>query len=115
MGLFTKKHRESTFGSALGQPHTAAAASTSARGHQEPEQSKLHRAAASGHLAWLRQWRWWIKVWGVDRRDSENRTPLHLACANGHTAVVNFLLGLHCELNPVDNFMKTPLMRVSEL
>ncbi|XP_071585507.1 ankyrin repeat domain-containing protein 7-like [Heliangelus exortis] len=115
MGLFTKKRQESTSGSARGQPHAAAAASTSASGHHEPEQSKLHREAARGHLTWLRQWRWWIKVWGVDRRDSENRTALHLACANGHTAVVNFLLGLNCEVNPVDDFMKTPLMTAVEV
>ncbi|XP_030324513.1 putative ankyrin repeat domain-containing protein 30B-like [Calypte anna] len=85
--------------------------------HQRPWASgaRAEQAAPRGCLAWLRQWRWWIKVWGVDRRDSENRTPLHLACANGHTAVVNFLLGLNCKLNPVDNFMKTPLMRAVEV
>ncbi|XP_065685272.2 uncharacterized protein [Patagioenas fasciata] len=38
------------------------------------------------------------------------RTPLHLACANGHADVVHFLAGKKCKLNPHGMFKKTPLM-----
>ncbi|XP_065484043.1 ankyrin repeat domain-containing protein 20B-like [Caloenas nicobarica] len=39
-----------------------------------------------------------------------SRTPLHLACANGHADVVRFLAGKKCKLNPRGMFKKTPLM-----
>ncbi|KAK2534943.1 hypothetical protein Q9233_003855 [Columba guinea] len=39
-----------------------------------------------------------------------SRTPLHLACANGHADVVRFLAGKQCQLNPHGMFEKTPLM-----
>ncbi|XP_071660170.1 uncharacterized protein [Patagioenas fasciata] len=38
------------------------------------------------------------------------RTPLHLACANGHADVVRFLAGKKCKLNPHGMYKKTPLM-----
>ncbi|XP_064909556.1 ankyrin repeat domain-containing protein 7-like [Columba livia] len=41
-----------------------------------------------------------------------SRTPLHLACANGHADVVRFLAGKKCKLNPRGMFKKTPLMLV---
>ncbi|KFV41479.1 Ankyrin repeat domain-containing protein 7, partial [Tyto alba] len=43
-----------------------------------------------------------------------SRTPLHLACANGHAAVVRFLAGKKCKLNPCDSFQKSPLMKAVE-
>ncbi|XP_071660273.1 uncharacterized protein [Patagioenas fasciata] len=39
-----------------------------------------------------------------------SRTPLHLACANGHADVVRFLAGKKCKLNPHGMYKKTPLM-----
>ncbi|XP_065486325.1 ankyrin repeat domain-containing protein 26-like [Caloenas nicobarica] len=39
-----------------------------------------------------------------------SRTPLHLACANGHADVIQFLAGKKCQLNPHGMFKKTPLM-----
>ncbi|KAK2544259.1 POTE ankyrin domain family member B2-like protein [Columba livia] len=39
-----------------------------------------------------------------------SRTPLHLACANGHADVVRFLAGKKCNLNPRGMYKKTPLM-----
>ncbi|KAK2534989.1 hypothetical protein Q9233_003901 [Columba guinea] len=39
-----------------------------------------------------------------------SRTPLHLACANGHADVVRFLAGKKCKLNPRGMYKKTPLM-----
>ncbi|XP_064899030.1 ankyrin repeat domain-containing protein 20B-like [Columba livia] len=43
-----------------------------------------------------------------------SRTPLHLACANGHADVVRFLAGKRCQLNPHGMFEKTPLMLAVE-
>ncbi|NXN65078.1 ANKR7 protein, partial [Himantopus himantopus] len=40
-----------------------------------------------------------------------SRAPLHLACANGHEGVIRFLEGKKCQLNPCDNFGKSPLMK----
>ncbi|XP_065691219.2 uncharacterized protein [Patagioenas fasciata] len=39
-----------------------------------------------------------------------SRTPLHLACANGHADVVRFMAGKKCKLNPHGMYKKTPLM-----
>lgn len=41
-----------------------------------------------------------------------SRTPLHLACINGHADVVQFLVKKKCKLNPCDKLNKTPLMKV---
>ncbi|XP_071620750.1 ankyrin repeat domain-containing protein 18A-like [Heliangelus exortis] len=91
MGLFNKKQKLPRSGSAPGQPRAAAAAGTGAPEPQQQGLGRVHRAAACGHLAWLRRWRWWIEIWGIDCHDRQNRTPLHLASANGHTEVVTFL------------------------
>uniref|UniRef100_A0A663N219 Uncharacterized protein n=1 Tax=Athene cunicularia TaxID=194338 RepID=A0A663N219_ATHCN len=103
--------QESPSGSTLRQP---CASATSAYELQEKDLGKLHRMAARGDLAWLRRWRWWLKRVGFDKQDKENRTPLHLACANGHADVVRFLVQENCQLNLVDNFGRSPLMKVSE-
>ncbi|XP_071588495.1 POTE ankyrin domain family member B-like [Heliangelus exortis] len=108
---FSRKRRVSRSVSAPGQPCGAAAAGTGAPEPQQQGLGRLHRAAARGHLAWLRRWRRWMEIWGIDRRDRENRTPLHLASANGHTEVVRFLVRHRCRLDAADNFGRTPLMR----
>uniref|UniRef100_A0A8C8BG79 Uncharacterized protein n=1 Tax=Otus sunia TaxID=257818 RepID=A0A8C8BG79_9STRI len=77
---------------------------------QEKDLGRLHRMAARGDLAWLRRWRWWLKRVDIDRQDKEKRTPLHLACANGHADVVRFLVQENCQLNLADNFKRSPLM-----
>ena len=41
------------------------------------------------------------------------RTPLHLACAAGHAAVVQELLEWNAKTNVGDGQTKTPLMKVS--
>ncbi|NXO09110.1 ANKR7 protein, partial [Oriolus oriolus] len=43
-----------------------------------------------------------------------SRTPLHLACMNGHADVVQFLVGKKCKLNPCDKFDQSPLMKAVE-
>ncbi|KFQ13840.1 Ankyrin repeat domain-containing protein 7, partial [Leptosomus discolor] len=43
-----------------------------------------------------------------------SRTPLHLACGNGHTGVVRFLARKKCQLNPHDCFQKSPLVKAVE-
>ncbi|XP_009462288.1 PREDICTED: ankyrin repeat domain-containing protein 18B-like [Nipponia nippon] len=74
---------------------------------------ELHSAAASGDLARLRR-RWWWKRLRINWRDAKKQTPLHLACANGHTDVVRFLVEKKCHLNPRDSFKKSPLMKAVE-
>ncbi|XP_067173615.1 ankyrin repeat domain-containing protein 7-like [Apteryx mantelli] len=77
---------------------------------REKQLGKLHRAAASGDLARVRR-PWWLRRLGIDRRDKAKRTPLHLACANGHSEVVSYLVGNKCKLDPRDNFKRSPLMK----
>ncbi|XP_015270799.1 PREDICTED: ankyrin repeat domain-containing protein 26-like [Gekko japonicus] len=70
--------------------------------------SKLHRAAASGDLEKLQQL---MKKHDLNQLDKANRTPLHLACANGCTHVVTFLVDNKCRLNLCDNDNRSPLMK----
>uniref|UniRef100_U3JBY2 Uncharacterized protein n=1 Tax=Ficedula albicollis TaxID=59894 RepID=U3JBY2_FICAL len=42
------------------------------------------------------------------------KTPLHLACINGHADVVQFLVEKKCKLNPRDKLNKSPLMKAVE-
>ncbi|XP_025072077.1 ankyrin repeat domain-containing protein 26 isoform X3 [Alligator sinensis] len=39
------------------------------------------------------------------------RTPLHLACANGHLDIVSYLIENKCKLNLCDNDSRSPLMK----
>ncbi|XP_068788624.1 ankyrin repeat domain-containing protein 26 isoform X4 [Struthio camelus] len=75
---------------------------------REKELGKLHRAAASGDLAQVRQG---LKKCSVDGRDKAKRTPLHLACANGHSEVVMYLVENKCKLNLCDSDNRSPLMK----
>nr|XP_031362115.1 ankyrin repeat domain-containing protein 7-like [Lonchura striata domestica] len=45
---------------------------------------------------------------------SLQRTPLHLACINGHADVVQFLVEKKCKLNPCDRLDKSPLIKAVE-
>ncbi|XP_031471193.1 ankyrin repeat domain-containing protein 26-like isoform X2 [Phasianus colchicus] len=75
---------------------------------RQKELGKLHRAAAAGDLAQVRQG---LKKHGIDGRDKAQRTPLHLACANGHADVVTFLVENKCKLNLFDSDNRSPLMK----
>ncbi|XP_064495630.1 ankyrin repeat domain-containing protein 7-like [Pseudopipra pipra] len=109
--LLSKKRRQSPSSSPSGQPW-AATSSSSASQLREQGLGRLHRAAARGDLGWLRRWRWYVKVVGIDRPDQEMRTPLHLASANGHADVVRYLLRKNSQPNLTDNFKRTALMKV---
>ncbi|XP_054136269.1 ankyrin repeat domain-containing protein 26-like isoform X2 [Melozone crissalis] len=94
-----------------GQPPAGSASLPSLGGAYELRQKdlgKLHRAAASGDLAQMRQG---LKKYGIDGRDKAERTALHLACANGHVDVVTFLVENKCKLNLFDNDNRSPLMK----
>ncbi|XP_025953121.2 ankyrin repeat domain-containing protein 26 isoform X4 [Dromaius novaehollandiae] len=75
---------------------------------REKELGKLHRAAASGDLAQVRQA---LRKRNIDGRDKAKRTPLHLACANGHSEVVSYLVENKCKLNLCDSDDRSPLMK----
>ncbi|XP_066847227.1 POTE ankyrin domain family member B-like [Anser cygnoides] len=101
-----------------GQEHPMPSSTSLSRdsdAHQLPEEGLhgLHRAAARGDLARLRR-HWWLKKRGKNRRDQAKRTPLHLACANGHADVVRFLVQEKCLLNLCDNTGRSPLMMAVE-
>ncbi|XP_069658164.1 ankyrin repeat domain-containing protein 26 isoform X5 [Haliaeetus albicilla] len=94
-----------------GQPPSGSASLPCPAGAYELRQKdlgKLHRAAASGDLAQVRQG---LKKYGVDGRDKAERTPLHLACANGHVDVVTYLVENKCKLNLFDSDNRSPLMK----
>ncbi|XP_014819351.1 PREDICTED: ankyrin repeat domain-containing protein 26-like isoform X5 [Calidris pugnax] len=94
-----------------GQPPSGSASLPSPAGAYELRQkdlSKLHRAAASGDLAQVRQG---LKKSRIDERDKAERTPLHLACANGHADIVTYLVENKCNLNLFDNDNRSPLMK----
>ncbi|XP_067684911.1 ankyrin repeat domain-containing protein 26-like [Haliotis asinina] len=74
---------------------------------KEKELGKLHKAA------WLNDY---DKVKQLAKKDpscldKENRTPLHLACAQGNAKVVQELLEWKAKTNIGDNNSKTPLMK----
>ncbi|KAM9293509.1 ankyrin repeat domain-containing protein 26 isoform 2-T2 [Morus bassanus] len=94
-----------------GQPPSGSASQPCPAGAYELRQKdlgKLHRGAASGDLAQVRQG---LKKYGIDGRDKAERTPLHLACANGHVDVVTYLVENKCKLNLFDNDNRSPLMK----
>ncbi|XP_039426334.1 ankyrin repeat domain-containing protein 26-like isoform X5 [Corvus cornix cornix] len=94
-----------------GQPPPGSASLPCPAGAYELRQKdlgKLHRAAASGDLAQVRQG---LRKYGIDGRDKAERTALHLACANGHVDVVTYLVENKCKINLFDNDNRSPLMK----
>ncbi|XDC80853.1 hypothetical protein R6Z07F_012026 [Ovis aries] len=74
---------------------------------------KIHKAAIVGNVAKVEHVLLFGKN-GLNDRDKMNRTALHLACANGHSAVVTLLLERKCLLNLCDNENRTALMKAIE-
>ncbi|XP_076469124.1 uncharacterized protein LOC143299673 isoform X3 [Babylonia areolata] len=77
---------------------------------REKELGKLHKAAWLGDYA---------KVQQLTKKDSspidkEKRTPLHLACCQGHERVVQILLEWKAKTNIGDADSRTPLMKAVE-
>ncbi|XP_043740877.1 putative ankyrin repeat domain-containing protein 20A3 isoform X1 [Cervus elaphus] len=74
---------------------------------------KIHKAASVGNVAKVQQVLL-LGENGLNEKDKRNRTALHLACANGHPAVVAFLLERKCLLNLCDSENRTALMKAVE-
>ncbi|XP_044534971.1 ankyrin repeat domain-containing protein 7-like [Gracilinanus agilis] len=71
---------------------------------------KLHIAASKGDVAKV-QWLLLLKKQGMNETDKLNRTPLHLASANGYPDVVSLLVERNCNLNVCDSDNRTPLIK----
>jgi ankyrin repeat protein len=66
----------------------------------------LMEAAAVDNVEGVKQY---AHVGGnLSRADYDDRTALHIACARGNLAVVEFLLAAGVDLSPVDRFGRTP-------
>ncbi|BFZ10588.1 hypothetical protein BsWGS_13626 [Bradybaena similaris] len=77
---------------------------------REKDLGKLHKAAWRGDLNKVKQ----LAKKDPSPLDKENRTPLHLACVQGHEHIVQELLEWKAKANIGDNQAKTPLMRAIE-
>ncbi|XP_077870104.1 uncharacterized protein LOC100371645 [Saccoglossus kowalevskii] len=75
---------------------------------KEKELPKLHKAAWNGDLSKIKQI---AKKGDLNQLDKENRSALHLACAQGHTDVVQYLTSNKAKLNVCDNGQQSPLMK----
>uniref|UniRef100_A0A667YIT4 Si:ch211-272n13.3 n=1 Tax=Myripristis murdjan TaxID=586833 RepID=A0A667YIT4_9TELE len=75
---------------------------------KEKDLGKVHKAAAAGDVAKLKQL---AKKNDINQLDKENRTPLHIACASGHAEVVQFLVESKAKLNLCDNQNRSALMK----
>ncbi|PSN37403.1 hypothetical protein C0J52_16313 [Blattella germanica] len=73
--------------------------------------TKLHKAAWQGNLEKLKVN---MKKIDIDVIDRNNRTPLHLAAAQGHANIVWFLLGNKANMNICDKEGKTPFLKAVE-
>ncbi|XP_053575171.1 ankyrin repeat domain-containing protein 26-like [Bombina bombina] len=91
-------------------PSTSETGSVLSVGYElkDKDLSKLHRAAASGDVSKIKQL---LRKQDINQLDKENRTPLHLACANGHPDAVSVLVESKSKLNLCDNDCRSALMK----
>ncbi|XP_073725080.1 ankyrin repeat domain-containing protein 26-like isoform X2 [Misgurnus anguillicaudatus] len=75
---------------------------------KEKDLGKVHKAAYGGDVTKLRQL---AKKSDLNQLDKDNRTALHIACACGHTDVVQFLVENKVKLNLCDNQNRSALMK----
>ncbi|XP_051818452.1 putative ankyrin repeat domain-containing protein 19 [Antechinus flavipes] len=77
---------------------------------QSKDLGEIHHAALLGDVDKV-QHLLLIKKNGVNDVDRKKRTCLHLACCNGHPAVVSLLIERKCDLNLLDRDGRTPFMK----
>ncbi|TGZ68124.1 hypothetical protein CRM22_004428 [Opisthorchis felineus] len=108
-----KRSRSGSPSDSVGSADVSQNISAAIRGYssvQEKDWGKLHKAVWYGDIK---------KVCLLVRRepmtcDSENRTPLHLACAKGNVEITKELLEFNAKLNVLDSNHHTPLMKAIE-
>ncbi|XP_053377095.1 trichohyalin-like isoform X6 [Mercenaria mercenaria] len=110
-GIFLGKTSKNLNTSASGSIG-GASASQFANGYdlKEKDLPKIHKAAWTGDISKIKQ----LAKKDPTALDKENRTPLHLACAQGHADVVRELLEWNARTNIGDSQGKTPLMKAIE-
>nr|XP_058912653.1 ankyrin repeat domain-containing protein 26 isoform X7 [Kogia breviceps] len=109
---FGSKKGESPFGSST-SPRRESGNRVNSRPQyhiRDKDLGKIHKAASVGNVAKVQQILL-LRKNGLNDRDKMNRTALHLACANGHPAVVTLLVERKCQLNLYDNENRTALMK----
>uniref|UniRef100_A0A8C5EPJ6 Si:ch211-272n13.3 n=1 Tax=Gouania willdenowi TaxID=441366 RepID=A0A8C5EPJ6_GOUWI len=75
---------------------------------KDKDLGKVHKAASVGDLTKLKQL---AKKNDINQLDKENRTALHIACANGHVELVQFLVESKAKLDLCDNQNRSALMK----
>ncbi|XP_043740913.1 putative ankyrin repeat domain-containing protein 19 isoform X2 [Cervus elaphus] len=112
---FRSKKGSSPFGSSISPGRDGSHRINFQPGYRirDKDLGKIHRAASVGNVAKVQQVLLLGKS-GLNDKDKMNRTALHLACANGHPAVVALLLERKCRLNLCDSENKTALMKAVE-
>nr|XP_020747113.1 putative ankyrin repeat domain-containing protein 19 isoform X1 [Odocoileus virginianus texanus] len=114
-GFGSKKGVSSPFGSSISSGRDSGDGINFQPGYhiRDKDLRKIHKAATVGNVAKVQQ----VLLIGkndLNDRDKMNRTALHLACANGHSAVVTLLLERKCLLNLCDSEHRTALMKAVE-
>lgn len=71
--------------------------------------TKLHKGAWQGNLEKVKLY---LKKFDINAIDEFNRTPLHLAAAQGHTDIVCFLLNNKANPEIQDSDGMTPFLKV---
>ncbi|XP_047610886.1 ankyrin repeat domain-containing protein 26-like isoform X4 [Phacochoerus africanus] len=109
---FGSKKGESPLGSSTSPGREGRNRSNSQPGYhiRDKDLGKIHKAASVGNVARVQQILL-LRKNGLNDRDKMNRTALHLACANGHPAVVTLLVERKCQLNLCDSENRTALIK----